>query len=57
MVFIGPAAEVMDRLGDKVAAKTLARKVKVPLIEDSQKELTNEKVLLAEAKRIGFPIM
>lgn len=57
LIFIGPTAEVMDRLGDKVAAKKIARKVKVPLIEDSKKSLKREAVLMAEANRIGFPIM
>ncbi len=57
IAFIGPDAEVMERLGDKVAAKTIARALQVPLIEDSRAELTDEKVILKEAERIGFPIM
>lgn len=57
IVFIGPEAEVMERLGDKVAAKVLAREVEVPLIEDSREPLTNEEIVLTEARRIGFPVM
>ncbi len=57
IIFIGPAPEVMDKLGDKVAAKKIAKEVQVPLILDSQKALINESVLLEEAQRIGFPIM
>ena len=57
IVFIGPEPETMERVGDKVAAKALARKVNVPLIEDSKQALLNEKVALEEAKKIGFPIM
>ncbi len=57
IIFVGPAPEVMENLGDKVAAKKLARTVGVPLIEDSQKALTDEKVALEEARRIGFPVM
>ncbi|MDX1667281.1 MAG: biotin carboxylase N-terminal domain-containing protein, partial [Saprospiraceae bacterium] len=56
IIFVGPFPQVMERLGDKVAAKELARQVEVPIIEDSQKELTDEKTLLEEARRIGFPI-
>lgn len=56
IVFIGPAPEVMEKLGDKVKAKTLARSVDVPLIEDSE-SITDEEMLLSEASRIGFPIM
>ena len=57
ITFIGPKPEVMNKLGDKVAAKKIAREVKVPLIEDSQKDLTSEAIVLEEAERIGFPIM
>ena len=57
ITFIGPDPEVMERLGDKVAAKLLARKVEVPLIEDSQAPLTDEHVALKEAEKIGFPVM
>ena len=57
IIFIGPSPEVMERLGDKVAAKAIAREVKVPLIEDSKKKLTSDKTILAEAKKIGYPLM
>jgi len=57
ITFVGPEPEVMERLGDKVAAKKIARKLKVPLIEDSKRALHRKEVLLAEADRIGYPIM
>lgn len=57
IAFIGPDPEVMDQLGDKVAAKELARRLHVPIIEDSQVPLVDEKIALAEAHRIGFPVM
>ena len=57
ITFIGPKPEVMNKLGDKVAAKKIAREVAVPLIEDSQQDLTSEAIVLEEAERIGFPIM
>lgn len=57
IIFIGPEAEVMERLGDKVAAKKIAKAANVPIIEDSNKKLTNDKIIMAEAKRIGFPVM
>ena len=49
VIFVGPAPEVMEKLGDKVAAKQIARAVEVPLIEDSQGDLTDEATVLAEA--------
>jgi len=57
IIFIGPEAEVMERLGDKVAAKKIAKAAKVPVIEDSNKNLTSDKIIMSEAERIGFPVM
>lgn len=57
ITFIGPEPEVMEQLGDKVAAKELARRLEVPMIEDSQEPLVNEEIALREAKRIGFPVI
>lgn len=57
ITFIGPEPEVMASLGDKVAAKTIARRAKVPVIEDSQQDLDSLDIALAEAERIGYPVM
>jgi len=57
IAFVGPDPEVMERLGDKVAAKKLAREVDVPLIEDSQEPLANAEIALREARRIGYPVI
>lgn len=57
IVFIGPSPETMERLGDKVAAKVLAKELDVPQIEDSHQDLTDKNIALAEAKRIGFPVI
>ncbi|MCB9227319.1 MAG: pyruvate carboxylase [Chitinophagales bacterium] len=55
--FIGPSPESMEQLGDKVAAKKIARAVNVPVIEDSQIDLSNTDTALKEAQKIGYPIM
>jgi pyruvate carboxylase len=57
IIFIGPTPEVMEKLGDKVAAKIIAREVGVPLIEDNHRDLTSDTIILEEARRIGLPIM
>ncbi len=57
IVFIGPEPEVMDALGDKMAAKLVAGEVNVPMIPDSHIDLNNDEVALSEARRIGFPVM
>jgi pyruvate carboxylase len=57
IIFVGPEPEVMEQLGDKVAAKEVALKANVPVIEDSKEKLTTFEVALKEARRIGFPVM
>ena len=57
ITFVGPAPEVMSQLGDKVKAKEVARSASVPVIEDNQEILSDEKVALKEAERIGFPVI
>lgn len=57
IIFVGPSPEVMEKLGDKVAAKQIARESGVPVIEDSQVKLDTLETALREAERIGFPLM
>lgn len=57
IAFVGPKPESMDQLGDKVAAKDLARRVGVPLIKDSDKDISDPEVAAAEAKEIGYPVI
>jgi pyruvate carboxylase len=57
IVFVGPTPLAMQQLGDKVDAKGIARSLDVPLIEDSQVDLTSVEIALKEAARIGYPIM
>ena len=47
----------MENLGDKIAAKIIARASQVPVIEDSKEDLQNDTKLLAEAARIGYPVI
>jgi pyruvate carboxylase len=57
IIFVGPAPEVMEQLGDKIAAKLIAIKAQVPVIEGGEVDLSENETVLAEAKRIGYPIM
>lgn len=57
IIFVGPEPEVMEQLGDKIQAKEVARKAQVPVIEDSQQDLTSVQVAVEEAARIGYPVV
>ncbi len=55
--FIGPTPEAMARLGDKNAARGLARKVGVPVVPGSEGIVQNEKEALKFAHDVGFPVL
>ena len=57
IIFIGPDPEVMDALGDKIMAKKIAEKCKVPTIKSNTRDLTSVKIALEEADVIGYPVM
>lgn len=57
IIFVGPSADVMEQLGDKVRAKELARSVRVPVIESSVLLLSDVGVAVGEAERIGYPLI
>lgn len=57
IIFIGPDPEIMEKLGDKIEAKKVARLCNVPIIESNQEDLITVEVALKEAGRIGFPLM
>ena len=55
--FIGPSAESMQLLGNKVEARKLAGKAKVPLIPGSPGAVENENDANEVAAKIGYPVM
>lgn len=57
IAFIGPRPAVMAALGDKVAAKKVAKEAGIPIIESSQMELSDYSYAEKEAQRIGYPLM
>lgn len=57
ITFIGPSSFIMEQLGDKIAAKKVARQAGVPMIEDSRADIRTPETALQEARRIGYPII
>lgn len=54
-IFIGPPPEAISAAGDKLAARRLARKARVPVIPGTYEEMRDDE-LLAEAEKLGYPI-
>ncbi|HEY2204947.1 MAG TPA: carboxyl transferase domain-containing protein [Pseudonocardia sp.] len=57
VVFVGPSAEVMRRLGDKIESKLLAERVGVPLAAWSGGAVADVAAAREHAERIGYPLM
>jgi len=55
--FIGPSAEAMRLLGDKVQAKKLAQAAKAPTVPGSPGVVESDEEAAEIAERIGFPVM
>ncbi len=55
--FIGPSAESMRRLGDKVEAKKIARKAKVPTVPGSVGAVSDDGEAVELASKMGYPVM
>jgi acetyl-CoA carboxylase, biotin carboxylase subunit len=55
--FIGPSPEAMARLGDKNAARDLARKTGVPIVPGSEGIISNDDEALRFAHEVGFPVL
>lgn len=56
ILFIGPRSETMRQLGDKIRARDLARRNRVPMTEGSE-GLAGFQDVEAEVQRIGFPVI
>lgn len=57
IVFIGPSAETMQKMGDKSLAREIARSAKVQVVPGSKKALKDLKEALKLAKKIGYPVI
>ncbi len=55
--FIGPSVETLEKLGDKVQARKLAREAKVPLVPGSTGPVESDDEAVALAGKLGYPLM
>jgi acetyl-CoA carboxylase biotin carboxylase subunit len=55
--FIGPSAEAIRLMGDKVQARKIMKKAGVPIIPGSDDVVNNRDEALKIAKKIGYPVI
>ncbi len=56
LAFVGPSAETMEKVGDKSAARQLAREADVPVVPGTEGNVAPEEAL-EKADEIGYPVM
>ena len=57
ITFIGPSAQSIRLMGDKIAAKDLMRKAGIPIIPGSMAAVRNKEDALKTARRIQYPVI
>jgi geranyl-CoA carboxylase alpha subunit len=57
LVFIGPSPESIKAMANKAGAKELMQKAGVPIVPGYQGTDQSDSAMLAEAGKIGFPVM
>lgn len=57
LVFIGPSPQAIEAMGNKAGAKEIMKKAGVPCVPGYQGADQGDEAMLAEARKIGFPVM
>ncbi|HYP16808.1 MAG TPA: biotin carboxylase N-terminal domain-containing protein, partial [Opitutus sp.] len=57
VIFVGPRPELLEMMGDKTAARALAKKINVPVLPGTEEPITDREEALKTAKSIGFPLI
>ncbi|MBI4233425.1 MAG: ATP-grasp domain-containing protein [Chloroflexi bacterium] len=56
LTFVGPTPQVMEKMGDKLQARHLAREAGLPLVPGTEAAV-NDSEALGAAQALGFPVM
>lgn len=57
IVFIGPTSETIALVGDKMRARKTMVAAGIPVVPGGDRPLSSDEEIVAEAERIGFPVM
>jgi acetyl-CoA carboxylase, biotin carboxylase subunit len=57
LTWVGPDPDAIEQMGDKIRARNLMERAGVPVSPGSREPVTDVSAALAEADRIGYPVM
>src|SRR3984885_14548794 len=57
LIWVGPDPAAIEQMGDKIRARNLMEKAGVPVAPGSREPVADVTAALAEASRIGYPVM
>jgi pyruvate carboxylase len=57
IIFVGPRPELLEKMGDKVAARLAAEEANVPTLPATKDPVKDPKKAITLAKKIGFPLI
>jgi acetyl-CoA carboxylase biotin carboxylase subunit len=57
IIFIGPSAEAMDMMGDKLSAKDAARKYNIPMVPGTPGAISDPNEAKRVALEVGLPVL
>jgi acetyl-CoA carboxylase, biotin carboxylase subunit len=57
LILIGPSAEAMEIMGDKLSAKSAARKYNIPMVPGTEGAVSDTEVAKRTALEVGLPLL
>src|SRR5439155_4033815 len=57
ITFVGPRPEILDQLGDKVAARAIAKKAGVPILSGGDAPVSSADDAKKLAAKLGYPVI
>lgn len=57
LIFVGPTADTIRKMGDKAAARAAAQAAGVPVVPGSEGRLASTDAAVEAAKEVGYPVM
>ncbi len=57
IIFVGPDPTILEMMGDKTAARSVAQQLSIPILEGTDDPISERRNALKVAKKIGFPLI